>query len=66
MASAIYREWFVEFRFPGHEQVKMVESELGLIPQGWEVKFSDYVDFKEGARPTPLAIPGQWHTIFEH
>ena len=38
MASAIYREWFVEFRFPGHEGVEMVESELGLIPQGWEVK----------------------------
>ena len=38
MASAIHREWFVEFHFPGHEQVEMVESELGLIPQGWEVK----------------------------
>ena len=38
MAQAIYREWFVEFRFPGHEGVQMVESELGLIPQGWEVK----------------------------
>ena len=37
MASTIYREWFVEFRFPGHEGVEMVESELGLIPQGWEV-----------------------------
>ena len=37
MASAIYREWFVEFRFPGHEGVEMVESELGLIPQGWEI-----------------------------
>ena len=32
IARIIYREWFVEFRFPGHEQVKMVESELGLIP----------------------------------
>ena len=48
MASTIYREWFVEFRFPGHEQVEMVESELGLIPQGWVAEFSDYVDFKEG------------------
>ena len=48
MAGTIYREWFVEFRFPGHENVKMEESELGLIPQGWELKFSDYVDFKEG------------------
>ena len=38
MAGTIYREWFVEFRFPGHENVKMVESELGLIPQGWKVR----------------------------
>lgn len=35
MARRIYKEWFVRFRFPGHEQVKMVESELGLIPEGW-------------------------------
>ena len=35
MARRIYEEWFVRFRFPGHEQVKMVESELGLIPDGW-------------------------------
>jgi type I restriction enzyme S subunit len=38
MAQAIYREWFVHFRFPGHEKVKMVTSPLGPIPQGWEVK----------------------------
>ncbi|MBI1928532.1 restriction endonuclease subunit S [Candidatus Poribacteria bacterium] len=38
MARAIYREWFVHFRFPGHETVKMVESAGGLIPDGWEVK----------------------------
>jgi type I restriction enzyme S subunit len=35
MAQAIYREWFVNFRFPGHEQVEMVESELGPVPAGW-------------------------------
>jgi type I restriction enzyme, S subunit len=35
MAQAIYREWFVEFRFPGHESTPMVESPLGLIPAGW-------------------------------
>lgn len=35
MARRIYEEWFVRFRFPGHEQVRMVESELGLIPEGW-------------------------------
>ena len=37
MARSIYREWFVKFRFPGHGQVQMVDSELGLIPEGWEV-----------------------------
>ena len=38
MARALYREWFVHFRFPGHESVPRVPSALGEIPQGWEVK----------------------------
>ena len=38
MARAIYREWFVHFRFPGHENHPRVASPLGEIPQGWEVK----------------------------
>jgi type I restriction enzyme S subunit len=37
-AQMLYHEWFVNFHFPGHEQVKMVESELGRIPEEWEVK----------------------------
>jgi type I restriction enzyme S subunit len=37
MAQTIYREWFVNFRFPGHEKVKLVDSSLGMIPEGWEV-----------------------------
>jgi len=36
MARAIYREWFVNFRFPGHENVKLVDSPLGMIPERWE------------------------------
>jgi type I restriction enzyme S subunit len=36
MARRIYEEWFVRFRFPGHEKVRMVESELGLVPEGWQ------------------------------
>jgi type I restriction enzyme S subunit len=46
MAQTIYREWFVKFRFPacaeasagrpGHQKVKMVDSPLGKIPEGWE------------------------------
>jgi type I restriction enzyme S subunit len=38
MTKMIYREWFVNFRFPGHEKVRMVESEMGPIPAGWTVE----------------------------
>ena len=38
MARTLYREWFVNFRYPGHEYVPLVDSMLGQIPQGWVVK----------------------------
>jgi type I restriction enzyme S subunit len=38
MARAIYREWFVEFRFPGHERVRLVKSRLRMIPDGWQLR----------------------------
>ncbi|WP_428035986.1 restriction endonuclease subunit S [Amphritea sp.] len=38
MAQSLYREWLVKFRFPGYEQCQMVESPLGLIPEGWKVQ----------------------------
>lgn len=38
MARRIFREWFVDFRFPGHEAVRMVDTEAGKIPEGWELK----------------------------
>jgi len=37
MARGLYREWFVHFRFPGHENQPRVASPFGEIPQGWEV-----------------------------
>jgi type I restriction enzyme S subunit len=38
MAHGLYQEWFVHYRFPGHESPQLVSSALGEIPQGWEVK----------------------------
>ena len=38
MARALYREWFVKFRYPGHEKHRCVASPIGEIPQGWDVK----------------------------
>lgn len=38
LAGSLYREWFVRFRFPGHEDLKLVDSEVGPIPYGWAVR----------------------------
>lgn len=56
IAQAIFKRWFVDFEFP-NEQGKpykssggeMVESELGMIPKGWEVKnLNDLCDLQKG------------------
>ena len=49
MARAIYREWFVKFRYPGHEDVPLVDSALGPIPRGWTAgTIGDVVELKYG------------------
>jgi len=53
MAQAVYREWFVNFRFPGHEDVALVDSPLGPIPEGWEVSVvNDAFEILGGATPS--------------
>lgn len=37
MAQSLYREWFVNFRFSGHQDAQMVESEIGPVPEGWRI-----------------------------
>jgi len=52
IASALYREWFVYHRFPGHEKIQRVASPLGDIPKGWEIaSLSALVDFAKGRKP---------------
>ena len=38
IARLLYREWFVQYRFPGAEAIDLVESDLGEIPNAWEVE----------------------------
>ena len=53
MARALYREWFVHFRFPGHEKLPRIASPLGDIPQGWEVKtVADSFGISGGGTPS--------------
>lgn len=37
MAQKIYKEWFVDFKFPNHEAATFKDSELGKIPSDWEI-----------------------------
>ena len=49
IARLLYREWFVAFRFPGHEDVELVSSDFGLIPEGWDyARLSDLVSTQYG------------------
>lgn len=41
-AQRLYKEWFVDLRFPGHENVKIIDG----VPEGWEnCTLSDVIDF---------------------
>lgn len=49
MAQEIYKEWFVRFRFPGHEKVKFING----LPEGWEVKkIKDFGNIITGKTPS--------------
>jgi len=56
MAQAIYREWFVRFRYPGHEDDELVDSPLGPIPAGWQL--SPLFDEAEVSFGFPLKSQG--------
>jgi type I restriction enzyme S subunit len=48
MAQALYQEWFVRFRFPGHEKHQFVTSPLGKVPEGWCKDLGEVVTLKRG------------------
>jgi type I restriction enzyme, S subunit len=59
MAQAIYREWFVKFRYPGHEHATFTDSLLGPIPSDWRADALSSVvktqyGFTESATTAPI------------
>lgn len=57
MAQSLYCEWFVHFRFPGHESATFVDSALGRIPKGWEVtSLGELVEIRKGKNITKTTI----------
>lgn len=63
MARRLYEEWFVHFRFPGHEEVSFKESELGRIPEGWEVQELGDVSQINPEAIKPKSAPDEIHYI---
>lgn len=65
MVRALYREWFVYFRFPGHDDQPGVASPLGKIPHGWKVKtLGDLITYKRHAtKPGPYLVARRYVPI---
>ena len=52
-AQELYKEWFVRFRFPGHENAKFEDG----IPEGWEVKrMNEFCYVTDGTHDTPKPV----------
>lgn len=59
LAQALFKQWFVDFEFPNENGQpykssggEMVESELGMIPKGWEVRrLSSLIKITGGGTP---------------
>jgi type I restriction enzyme S subunit len=49
MARGLFDEWFVRFRFPGHETVPLIETEIGPVPKGWPIAtLGDFLTLQRG------------------
>jgi type I restriction enzyme S subunit len=60
MAQNLYREWFVKFRFPGHQHARFTDSPLGRIPEGWEVNDVENTFKILGGGTPSKSIPEYW------
>jgi type I restriction enzyme S subunit len=58
IAQIVYREWFVCFRFPGHEKVNLIDSELGPVPEGFAAEPLESVCRKitDGSHWSPKSV----------
>ena len=60
MARRIFEEWFVHFRAPGCEGLPLIDSPLGPIPMGWEVRpIGEVFEVTGGGTPSK-AVPSFW------
>lgn len=52
-AQALFKHWFIDF--VPFKDGKFIETELGMIPEGWRVgKLEEFVSIKRGGSPRPI------------
>ncbi|MDU6978562.1 MAG: restriction endonuclease subunit S [Veillonella sp.] len=56
-AQRLYKEWFIDLRFPGHENIEIVDG----VPEGWHINRADHY-FKITIGKTPSRAEKQWFT----
>jgi type I restriction enzyme, S subunit len=56
MAQRIFHDWFVEFRYPGHQSVSKIGSTLGLIPRGWSAMAASEAISIDPKTPVPKGM----------
>lgn len=67
MSRALFEEWFVRFRFPGHENVALVDTANGLLPSDWAwVRFDALVDEVRDAVSPAAVRPDTPYVGLEH
>jgi len=53
MAQALFREWFVKFKFPSYQKIEFEDSTLGKIPKGWRIQnIDDVCETSGGGTPS--------------
>lgn len=74
MARRLYEEWFVHFRFPGHEAASFKNSDLGQIPEEWACKsLKEFIELAYGKalkkserNPGPYPVYGSSGEVGTH
>ena len=52
-AQRLYKEWFIDLRFPGHENTKIVDG----VPEGWEKKkLCEFTGITDGTHDSPKQV----------
>ena len=52
-AQRLYKEWFVDLRFPGHENTNIIDG----VPEGWEkMKLCEFTGITDGTHDSPKQV----------